>query len=394
MLASTSTPTVAYIPPHRERPIAPRRLQPLALPLLFVAFGMVMGTWAGRIPAVRDSLGISPSVLSFVLLCGGLGAVISFPLSSWMMRKLGGRQTLLVAGIALLAMLACIGLATTVPALMCAVLMFGITASCFDVGVNSAATDIERLTGKSSLSKLHACWGAGALAGAALGSMMAGVGVSPATHLIAVAAALAFVLWLGHSLLDDEGRIDDAASKGFSLPRGPVAWLGALGFLGALSEGGISDWSGVFLKDHFGVRDGVAPLALAAFSAMMLVARLSGDKLKVRFGARLLMTLGAGFAAAGLLLATFAPISPVAIGGFGIAGLGLSFVFPYVFSAAGREGPAALAGVATMSYTGSLMGPPLVGAIAHNFGIQGAVGFIALFSMAIAIIARRTALLN
>ncbi|MDB5824204.1 MAG: transporter permease [Herminiimonas sp.] len=355
---------------------------------------MVMGTWAGRIPAVRDSLGISPSVLSFVLLCGGLGAVISFPLSSWMMRTLGGTRTILLAGMPLLAALACIGIAPTVPALMGAVLIFGVTASCFDVGVNSVATQVEKATGKASLSKLHGCWGAGALAGAALGSVMAGAGVSAATHLIGVAVALAFLLWLGHSLLEDGGRDDVDAKKGLSIPRGPVAWLGALGFFGALSEGGIADWSGVFLKDHFNVGDGVAPLALAAFSGMMLIARLGGDRLKMRFGARPLVTLGAVLSAAGLLLAAFAPTSTASIAGFGVAGLGLSVVFPYVFSAAGRHGPAALAGVATMSYTGSLMGPPLVGSIAHNFGIQGAVAFIALFSAAIAAIARKTVMLD
>jgi MFS family permease len=392
--ASTPAPTPAYTFPNRAGRTLRRGLKPLALPLLFVAFGMVMGSWAGRIPAVRDGLGISPSVLSFVLLCGGFGAVISYPLSSRMMRNLGGRQTLLYAGMALLAMLGCIGFAPTVPALMCAVLVFGIAASCFDVGVNSVATELEKATGKSSLSKLHACWGAGALAGAALGSVMAGAGVSPAVHLSGVAFALAIVLWLGHGLLDRSGHVVNAENNGYAIPRGPVAWLGALGFFGALSEGGIVDWSGVFLTDHFGVGDGVAPLALAAFSATMLLVRMSGDKLKMRFGARPLVTLGAALAATGLLLAALAPTSTLAIGGFGIAGLGLSVVFPFVFSAAGREGPAALAGVATMSYTGSLMGPPLVGAIAHSFGIQVAVGFIASFSVAIAIIARRTAMLK
>jgi hypothetical protein len=69
---------------------SPDSVRHLALPLLFVTFGLIMGTWAGRIPALRDSAEASPSTLSFVLLCGGLGAVISFPVSFRMMRILGG----------------------------------------------------------------------------------------------------------------------------------------------------------------------------------------------------------------------------------------------------------------------------------------------------------------
>jgi hypothetical protein len=80
--------------------------------------------------------------------------------------------------------------------------------------------------------------------------------------------------------------------------------------------------------------------------------------------------------------------------GFGAAGLGLALLFPFVFSAAGRQGPVALAGVATMAYSGSLMGPPMVGALAQGFGMQTAIGFIGLLVALIAIVAARADLLK
>jgi predicted MFS family arabinose efflux permease len=103
-----------------------------------------MGSWAGRIPAMAERVHVSHSALSMVLLCGGLGAVLSFPVSSRMMGSLGARKTLLISGLALLAVLVAIGIAPTVPLLMLAVLMLGITASTFDVAINSAATSREK----------------------------------------------------------------------------------------------------------------------------------------------------------------------------------------------------------------------------------------------------------
>lgn len=367
----------------------------MALPILFVMFGVVIGSWAARIPALRESLQLSHSVLSLVLLCGGLGAVVSYPLTARLMTTLGARKTMLIAGSALLLDLVCIGLAPSMVLLMLAVLMLGVSASCFDVSINAAATYLEKKSGRSRLSALHGWWCAGSMAGAVLGSAMAGMQVAPAAHFMMIAPVLLLVLWLGFELLEpDAHAVQQIEKKKFALPRGPLALLGALGFLAAMSEGSVADWAGVFLKDHFNASDALAPLALAAFSITMLVARLFGDRLKEKFGAHRLICAGASVSAAGLLFAVFAPNAYLALAGFAAAGFGIAVVFPFVFSAAGRQGPVALAGVATMAYSGSLVGPPVIGAIAHGLGMQAAIGFIGLLSVAIVVVANRTALLK
>lgn len=370
------------------------QFQPFALPVLFALFGIIMGSWAGRIPALREGVQVSHSALSLVLVCGGLGAVISYPLTSYLMAQYGGRKTMLYAGLALLAVLVAIGLAPNVPLLMCAVLALGITASCFDVAVNSAATKLEAASGKSEMSRLHA-WGcAGGLAGATVSSLMAGMGIAPSVHFLMLALPFSLILWLGVELLKGDDCGEKLEKKVFCLPRGPLALLGIIGFLAAMSEGSIADWSGVFLKDHFQVSDGFAPLALSAFSVMMLIARLGGDRLKGKYGARPLLCCSAAFAAGGLFFAVLAPNAYAALFGFAAAGLGLALVFPFVFSAAGKQGPMALAGVATMAYSGSLMGPPVVGALAHNFGMQAAMGFVGILSVGIAAVATRAGMLK
>ena len=242
------------------------------------------------------------------------------------------------------------------------------------------------------MSMLHACACGGGLAGATLGSLMASMAISPARHFLMLVLPLAALLKLGHAGIacDSAEKID---KKTFVLPRGPLALLGMVGFLGTIAEGSIANWSSIYLKDLFSVSDGFAPLSLTTFSATMLISRLFGDRLKLHHCARKLICSGALCAAAGLFCAVLAPNAQVALAGFAVAGMGLSLVFPFVFSAAGEQSPIALAGVATMTYSGSLIGPPLMGAVAHGLGMQAAMAFVGCLGVVIAVVASRTRLL-
>ncbi|MGC7974542.1 hypothetical protein ACP3WV_23380, partial [Salmonella enterica] len=64
-----------------SRPSSPLRLiwRKSAIPLFFLLLGVVFATWAARIPAIRDHLQLDAATLALVLLCGGIGAVGSFP---------------------------------------------------------------------------------------------------------------------------------------------------------------------------------------------------------------------------------------------------------------------------------------------------------------------------
>jgi MFS family permease len=60
-------------------------------------------------------------------------------------------------------------------------------------------------------------------------------------------------------------------------------------------------------------------------------------------------------------------------------GLGIAVAFPLAMSAAGEtpgRGPSAIATVATIAYTGFLVGPPLIGTIAHQVGLEKALWLV------------------
>jgi MFS family permease len=306
------------------------------------------------------------------------------------------RTKLVIAGLALLWMLLMVGMAPNLPLLMLAVFLLGSSASAFDIGMNAAAAHQENQQARSLMARLHACACAGGLGGVLLGSGMAWLRYSPTQHFSLLILPCALLLWLGVRGLSADVAVNAPVIRkpSFVLPRGDIALLGLLGSLAAMTEGSIANWSGVFMADQFGTSMSFTPLSLAAFSAMMLLSRFHGDRLKAAMGARRLICGGALVAGIGIYLAVLASGTPMAVTGFAIAGLGLALVFPFVLSAAGEQGATAIAGVATMTYAGSVIGPPLLGGIAQCLGLPAALGFTGLLTLLIAGIGWRVHLLR
>lgn len=353
-----------------------------------------MGSWASRIPALRDGLQLSHSMLSIVLLCGGLGAVISYPFAMRMMAKFGDRKTTLYAGLGLCSVLIAIGAAPSTLLLMLAVLFLGITCGCFGVGLNSVASHYEKQAGQSKMAMLHAMGCAGSLGGALLSSVVAGAHMKPLAHFLILTMPVSFLFWFCFQLIGTSSTTRPIEKKAFALPSRPLLMLGILGFCGAMAENSIVDWASVFMKDHFGVSEGFAPLALSAFTVAMLISRLTGDQLKEKYGARRPLTAGGLLAAAGMVFAIFAPNAYWALAGFACAGMGLSLLFPFVLSVAGKQGVMAAASVGTMTNIGALMGPPVIGTLADYLGMQAALAFIALLSLVIGTVAATSTVLD
>ena len=370
------------------------RLPTAALPALFLVLGLAYATWTARIPALRDALDLGPGQLGLVLLGSGIGAVASFPLAAWLIGHYGARRSAWRAGLALLLALPCIALAPSMAWLIAVMLALGAASSCFDVALNALGANAEKAAGRSIMSRLHAWFCVGTLSGALLGGTLAALALTPLTHFSLIALALALPLWLACRALPADRPDPVTGHTYMSLPHGPLVALGIIGFCGAMLEGSIAEWSGVFMKDRLGVGDGAAPLAFAAFTGTMLAVRLVADRLKDRFSARRVVAYGSWLAALGIFVAVLSPWLALTLCGFAIAGGGVAAVFPFVFSAAGRHGALALAGVATMSYSGGLIGPPWIGFLAHSFGLQTALTFIGFLSIGVALAAGRTRLLE
>ena len=73
--------------------------------------------------------------------------------------------------------------------------------------------------------------------------------------------------------------------------------------------------------------------------------------------------------------------------GFSMIGLGVSSVFPVVYIMASKNksmpAAAALAAVSSVGFTGFLLGPPIIGFIAHEIGLRLSLVIVILLGMII-----------
>jgi HAD superfamily hydrolase (TIGR01509 family) len=370
----------------------PIRSARIALAFVFLADGMMIGSWAARIPAIQREVSLTNAELGIALFAASVGALIAMPVTGRMSTRFGSRQAAVLALLAGAAALSLASVATDLAALAASLFGLGAAFGAVNVAANAQGLALERLYGRAILSSLHAAYSGGGLAGAGLGALAAGAGIGPPAHLTAVALALAAVALVSGPLL-----LADCAGPSTTLARPPriLLLLGAAAFCCMLAEGAAADWSAVYLSSAVGTAAAVAALGYTAFSLAMATSRLVGDRLTGRLGPVVLVRAGATLAAAGLGVALLVPSAAVALVGFTAMGAGLGVVIPVLFRAAGTTpGVSASVGVAavsTIGWFGFLAGPPAIGFAAGAVGLRGALALVVVATIALALLARSAA---
>jgi MFS family permease len=366
-----------------------------AVTAVFFLNGMIFGSWAARIPAVRDRVGLSDGELGIVLACGAIGSIIAMPIAGGSAARIGSRRATRVALGLMSIAAAVIALAPSLPALCALMFLLGAAMGSCDVTMNAHGVEVERQYGRAILAAFHAAFSIGGLAGGALGALAAAAGLDVRVHLALVGALSGVVglIWSRRFLGGDADAIGHADPIFVRPPRRLLA-LGGLAFACLLLEGASADWSAVYLRDELGTAAGVAALAFTAFSITMTVGRLFGDRLVDRFGPQNVVRAGGALAAVGfgLGLAIAEPIAGIV--GFACLGAGMSGVVPIVFRASGHvPGMAAgvgLAAVSSTGYLGFLVGPPTIGGIAELTGLPTALFVLVALAAIVALLAPTT----
>jgi MFS family permease len=363
----------------------------VAITVVFVLNGMLFASIFSRLPAIKERAGLGPGALGAALLCSMLGLLLSQLATGPLVARLGSRPLVLAGALGYALGLVPVALSGSFAALAGAFLFVGLVNGVLDVSMNVHGITVERLLRRPILSSLHAFFSFGALAGAGLGGVIAGAGVGVVPHLACAAAVgVAVALAASRFLL---ARAADAAPAGprFARPDRALLVVGAFAFCVLLSEGAMNDWTAVYLDDELGSGEGLAATGLAAFSLMMGVGRLAGDRLTERLGPVRLARAGAALATLGmaLALATVAPAG--AIAGFAAVGLGLAALFPLALRAAAERGESpgpAVAAVSALGYCGFLAGPPAVGGLAEATELRVGLVVVALLCALAAALAR------
>jgi MFS family permease len=363
----------------------PFRRAQVAIGALFCFLGFQYGTWVSRVPSLQQHLGLDDAQLGLLLLAPGVGAVVSFPLVTILMRRYGSRLLAIGSGLALVAVLAGLAFASHPVAAALILLGDGVLIGCLNVAMNAQGAALEERHSRTTMARLHAVFSAGILAAALLASGVTAVSHGLAVHFGAAAAILLLLLAVarGGTLREDPAAPApaDRARRRWAVPSAVLVGLGVAMVLAELAEGAMNDWSALYLQDIAGAGPGVTPLGVAVISGVMLVARLFADGWRQRWGDRRVVLAGGMLAGAGLGAALLAGGVVPALAGFACVGLGMAATTPCVYVAAARLGPAALSLVAAMGTAGLLTGPPLIGFVAHSSNLRWGMAVVVAATM-------------
>ena len=369
-------------------------VQRLAVTAVFGMMGLGVGTWAARIPAIKDGLHLSPGILGLALLGSAAGSVLTMPAAGAILATRPPRRTVQVGLLALGGLLPVTTFASSAWQLFAVLACWGAGLGVVDVGINTEAAAVQDRLGRSLMSGFHAGYSIGGLVGAGLGGIAAAAGMSARTDFFITGAVILLVGGINAQTFTTRPKQQHAPGQRRRAARWPQwSWalvcLAVMAFESFLAEGAANDWSAVYLHSSLGASVGLAAVGYTVFSATMTGGRLVGDQLADRLGPSRLVRLSAGVAAvtfAGALL-----IGQVwsAMAGFAVLGAGLSVVVPLVFTAAsrlGRSGPN-LALATSAGHLGVLAGPAIIGGLAELIGLPAALGTIVVLCTMIAVLA-------
>ena len=366
----------------------------------FIGSGFAFATWASRIPQVRDRLGLDPATLGLVLLAVAAGSLLALPLSGPVVTRIGSRRTvmtmavLLGVGMATVALGSLVGIVPVVVGL----LVFGFANGAWDVAMNVQGTVVERHLGRSIMSRFHAGFSLGTVAGALLGAVMVALGVPVAAHLAAVAILVAVgVPWSARRFMGDHHDPEPVATGESSRFGALTAWreprtllVGVFVLAFAFAEGTGNDWISVAAIDGHQVTATIGTLAFAGFLTAMTVGRWFGPALLDRYGRVPVVRAIAVMGIAGVLLFVFGPSPAYAFAGTLLWGLGVSLGFPVGMSAGGddpRRAAARVSVIASIGYCAFLAGPPTIGFLGDQGTVLHALTVVAVLLGLAALIA-------
>ncbi|WP_375483079.1 MFS transporter [uncultured Jatrophihabitans sp.] len=379
----------------------------VAVVAVFFVHGLLFASWTAHIPHVKASLGLNDGSLGIALLGTPIGSVAAIGLAARLVPRLGSRRVVQVGLVGYCLSGPLVGVSGSLVGLMLALFLWGLFQGVLDVSMNTQAIAVEGARRRRLMNGIHAWWSIGAFAGAGAGTLGVAVGLALSVQLLVLGVPVMVVAGLltarmltdrtprtppvaadATTGLDAEPTTPEPAAPVRRLSRGMLA-LGGIAFASMLCEGASADWSSVYLRDSLGGDAAAAGLGYTAFALAMFVVRVGGDRLITRMPVHRLLPLLCGIAALVFLAALLVGDVAVGVVGFFALGLGLGAVVPTAFSAAGRlpgiHPGVGVAGVSGLGWAGFVLGPPLIGQLAHLTSLAVALGVIPVLVAGVAV---------
>lgn len=362
----------------------------------FLHLGIIAGVFGVHVPSVASAYALDARALAAALFASTIGSLIMLLLAGRIIARMGARATSMVAGWAFCLALVLL-LRLPVWWLVFPVMtLLGAGESLYDIAINAEGSMLELLGKQAVMSGFHAMFSVGAMAGAGAGSLLFRLGVAPAVQLLLVAGLVAVTLSIASRAMLPMHPSPTHGEAHFAWPRGALLVIGLLILLGMMAEGVMYHWSVLYVQQELGAPPQRAALAYVAFSGATALMRFAGDAVRARVAERRILVAGALLASAAMALVLLVARPGIAMLGFAVVGVGLATIVPILYNAATRipgvSRAAALASASSIGYVGFLLGPPLVGSIAHATSLTWAMGTLIVASLLLVAGTRRVPL--
>jgi len=342
------------------------------LSTFFFMSGFSFATWASRIPTIKLAFGFNDAELGSILLAMPIGSLIGLPITGWLVSKYNSRVPLAVGyGLNSVAM-ALIAFTNSTLALVVAVVFFAFTSRIFNISMNTQAITVQKLFDKKINGSFHGFWSTGGIAGVAFSTLLLSLNVSMQLHFLIVAVITLLITVYSYNFLLTGDRSQSGNKIIIGKPDPYILSLGVVAFFSAICEGGMFDWSGIYFQQVLNVK--IFTYGYLIFMLFMALSRFLSDIIIGRIGMFATYIMSAIFIISGISMAIIFPHFWTAMIGFSMAGFGTASVIPMSYSMAGNSkkysAGMAISIIATYYITGTFLGPPLIGYMAHAFGLR------------------------
>ena len=372
--------------------IPTNRIHRIAVSIFFFIAGFNFASWASRIPDIKTKLELSEAGLGAVLFSLPVGLMVSMPFAGFLVSRFGSRKVLIAVATLYPVALIFLGLAASFWQLAAVLFTFGFCGSILNISINTQAVGVEALYGRSIMASFHGLWSVAGFTGAAVGTLMISMHLTPFVHYCIVCAA-SFLLAFTSYKYTLPTQSNNNSQPLFAKPDAALLKLGLIAFGCLVCEGTMFDWSGVYFQKVVKVESSFITLGYVAFMSSMAAGRFIADWLVTKFGVKPIIQFSGLIIAVGLLTAVIFPFLITATIGFLLVGFGVSSVVPLVYGLAGKSKSmspgVALSAVSTIGFLGFLVGPPLIGFIAEAAGLRLSFTVIAMIGLATTILATK-----
>jgi len=373
----------------------------ITVTLFYFSMGLMFASWASRIPDIKTKLHLNDALFGTILFAMPAAQFLMMTFSGKLVTRFGSRKVALFAIPMYSICLSNIGLVREGWQLAIGLFLFGLAGNLCNISINTQGVAAERLYQRSIMASFHGGWSIAGFAGALIGLAMINLKIVPYWHFVTVILIVWTIIWFNHQyLVKGKPSInpDEPMRKFFNKPDRSLVQLGIIGFFSMASEGTMFDWSGLYFKDVVRAPSSLVILGYASFMIMMASGRFLSDFVTSKIGRKRLLQICGIMISTGLYTAVLFPYLITSTVAFMMVGLGVSSIVPSVYSAAGRHARVppgiALATVASVSFLGFLMGPPMIGYISQAAGLRYSFAVIGIFGLGITLMVSKIKALN